>query len=199
MPAPLADVPAIYREAQATQATAVAVSAVGALVIWTAAAFQLFMNPGLQMRWATLAGLLATWCILGVCFPCFVLLSRLETTVDARGISVRLFPLHLAPRTIPWDDIADVQAHTYRPLRDMGGWGARFGFDAEPRAYAVRGSRGILLTFRDGRPPLLLGSQNPHGMVAAIQRARSGGVEEGEKERRRGRVPPYVARVLSSA
>ncbi len=66
----------------------------------------------------------------------------------------------------PLADIEKVEARTYKPLREYGGWGIR-GL-ANHRAYNVSGSQGVELTLRDGRR-ILIGSQKAQELALAIQ------------------------------
>ncbi|GIX06060.1 MAG: hypothetical protein KatS3mg115_0463 [Candidatus Poribacteria bacterium] len=104
----------------------------------------------------------------------FLMTLRLETEVRTDGVYFRLFPLHLRYRRIGLEEIASLEARRYRPIRNFGGWGIRWGrLDGHPaRAYNATGNRGVLFCLRDGRW-ILLGSQRPDELVAAV-RALSG-------------------------
>jgi hypothetical protein len=54
---------------------------------------------------------------------------------------------------------------TYRPIRDYGGWGIRYGRNG--KAYNVSGNRGVMLEFSHGQK-LLIGSQKPGDLANAI-------------------------------
>lgn len=82
--------------------------------------------------------------------------------VRFRGLFVR--------RVMPLAEIRHFEARTYRPIRDYGGWGVRWG--AAGMAYNVSGNRGVELRFSDGKS-LLIGSQRPEELVLAMQ-ARTG-------------------------
>jgi hypothetical protein len=90
--------------------------------------------------------------------------ARLVTEVRPDALYLRFFPL--TQRTIPWSDIASCRARTYRPIREYGGWGVRFGRGG--MAYNVSGDRGVQLELRRGRP-LLVGSLRAEQLAAAIQ------------------------------
>jgi hypothetical protein len=57
---------------------------------------------------------------------------------------------------------------TYRPIRDYGGWGIRYGRGG--KAYNVSGNRGVMLELSDGQK-LLIGSQRPEELANAINLA----------------------------
>ncbi|SFG86703.1 hypothetical protein SAMN04488063_3152 [Halopelagius inordinatus] len=100
----------------------------------------------------------------------FVWSLRLVTEVRDDGLYVRFAPLHRSFRRVPWTAVGSVEATTYRPLREYGGWGIRWRPDAI--AYNVSGSRGVLLT-RPGDRDLLVGSQRPDELATAIRETTS--------------------------
>jgi hypothetical protein len=77
-------------------------------------------------------------------------------------------------RSIVIDEIRCVDVVTYKPFRDFGFWGIRSGRDGE-RALIARGNRGVRLELSDGSK-LLIGSQRPELLAAAIDRALRSGV-----------------------
>lgn len=95
-----------------------------------------------------------------------VLAVRLTTEVRAEGLTVRLSPL--TTRRIGWPDITAASPRTYRPLREYGGWGIRFG--KAGTAYNARGNRGLQLVLTGGER-FLIGSQQPEALLAAITAA----------------------------
>jgi hypothetical protein len=93
---------------------------------------------------------------------------RLITELRPGGLYLRFYPL--TRRVIPFEHIKSCRARTYRPIREYGGWGIRFGFKGN--AYNVSGNRGVQLEFHKGRP-LLIGSQRADELAAAINQGRS--------------------------
>lgn len=85
---------------------------------------------------------------------------------------VRLDPYYR--RSMLIGDIRSVDVVTYRPISDFGFWGIRSGRDGE-RALIARGNRGVRLELSDGSK-LLIGSQRPELLAAAIDRALRSGV-----------------------
>lgn len=108
--------------------------------------------------------------VVGLGLPIGFATIRLDVTVDEDAVRVRLFPL--MRRTIPLGDIAAVEARRYRPVREYGGWGIK-GWSTRKIAYNLRGDEGVDLTLRNGRR-VLLGSQRPAELAAAIRAARGG-------------------------
>jgi len=90
--------------------------------------------------------------------------AKLVTEVRRDGLHVRFFPFHLKYRVFPWAGIKSMEAVTYRPLLDYGGWGIRYG--RKGRAWNARGNRGIMLNFVKDKP-LLVGSQDPDKILSA--------------------------------
>ena len=101
----------------------------------------------------------------GVLFPVVILTAHLKLDVRPEALVYRFFPFHLHDRTILWKDIIRIQKVTYRPLRDFGGWGVRYG--RRGKAYSVSGDQGVLLVLDEGRE-LLIGSKNAPELERAI-------------------------------
>jgi len=107
------------------------------------------------------------WTAFGIAVPALFAVMRLETKVQDDQLGYRFFPIHLSWRMIPRDDIVRAVPATYRPLREFGGWGIRFG--RRGRAYTVSGTGGVWITLRDGRE-FLLGSRRPGELADALTR-----------------------------
>jgi hypothetical protein len=108
-------------------------------------------------------------CIVGMCWGLVWLFEamRLRTEVRRDGLEIRFAPL--LRRHIPLEDIAEAYARTYRPVREYGGWGIRWGPGG--RAYNVKGNEGVQLVLTNGSR-LLIGSQNAGELAEAIRVAR---------------------------
>jgi len=63
------------------------------------------------------------------------------TEVRDDGVYFRFFPLHLSFHRIGLEEIVRFEVQTYRPIRDYGGWGIRYGWKG--KAYNVSGNRGV--------------------------------------------------------
>lgn len=112
-------------------------------------------------------GIFAIGLPLGIAW--LLLAAKLTTTVGEASVHVGLWPLHRRPKRIDLERVSTVEACTYRPLRDYGGWGIRKG--RQGWAYNVSGDRGVRLTYVDGET-LLIGSQRPDELATAITAAR---------------------------
>jgi hypothetical protein len=78
---------------------------------------------------------------------------------------VRFFPFHRNFKRFAFEDFGEYYAREYRPLLEYGGWGIRCGKNG--KAYNVSGKKGLQIIFKNGKK-LLIGSQNPEELVAAI-------------------------------
>ena len=105
-----------------------------------------------------------------------ILSANLETTVDSDAITVA-FHFLWPKRRILVSQVRKAEATKYSPLLDYGGYGVRLGFRGW--AFNVSGDEGVLVETSDGSR-LMIGSQRPKELEAAIERAKR------EQERRAG-------------
>jgi len=103
--------------------------------------------------------------VFGLAFPVLFLVANLTVEVRGDGLYYRFFPFHWSFHRISVETLAKYEVRTYRPIRDYGGWGIRYGRGG--KAYNVSGNRGVMLELSDGRS-LLIGSQKPEDMAGAI-------------------------------
>lgn len=124
------------------------------LIIIAVNGFAGFMTINELISYPTNLGL---W--FGVFVIVFVTISLfffvLETRINEKGIEVRFFPLHFSFITISWNQLEKIEVRQYKPIREFGGWGIRYGFSG--KAYNVSGNIGIQLVFKDGHK-LLIGT-----------------------------------------
>lgn len=106
------------------------------------------------------------WVAFGWLFPLGWLAARLELEVRPDAVHIRYVPF--MARTIDYGAIVSVQAETYQPVREFGGWGIRMWFTRRHIAYSVRGDTGVRLELHGGRT-VLVGSQQPQALANAIQ------------------------------
>ena len=107
------------------------------------------------------------WMLLGgtaVFLAALVAMSRMQTEVTADSVDISMF--YLISESIPHGQIAEHQVLEYRPLREFGGWGLRYG--PSGRAYSMSGSEGVRLVLDDGSQ-VTLGSQNAEALASAIE------------------------------
>ncbi len=92
--------------------------------------------------------------------------SHLVTEVRYNGLFIRYVPFHLSFVEIPLADVQSVDAVTYNPIRDYGGWGIKYGKGG--KAYNVMGNRGVKIVYSNGRH-ILIGSQKPEELAQAVR------------------------------
>ena len=132
----------------------------GAAVIWGRGA-----HPG----WSTgLPIALGLTCMVPMLL--IVLLLRMTTEVHPTECVVWFGWLPTYREVVPLTSIQVVEAVTYRPLRDCGGWGIRCGVAGE-RVLNARGDHGVRLTLVDGNK-ILIGSQRAEELARALDLAR---------------------------
>ena len=112
----------------------------------------------------------------GLAAPLLLMVGLLRLTTEVTPTDVRVWfgwvPTYR--KFVPIGSVQKLEVVTYRPLRDYGGWGVRFGRDGE-RALNARGNRGVRLELTDGTR-LMIGSQQPETLALAIEGAlRPGG------------------------
>ena len=110
--------------------------------------------------------LLGVWILFGILFPILLYSAKLVTEVRKDGLFIQFFPFHFKFNPIPLDDLKEIKASTYNPIKAYGGWGIRYGL--ESNAYNVSGNRGVELVFSD-KKNLLIGSQKPEELAQAIE------------------------------
>lgn len=98
-------------------------------------------------------------------------LVPLTIAASARGVHVSLGGV--LTRDIAAEEIAEVETRRYRPMREFGGWGWRFGIrDRSARAYTTTGATAVVLTLRDGSE-VYLGVADESRCVAALESVRT--------------------------
>ena len=159
--------PRFSEEQRFTQPWLWACVVLGAVAALVAVAVVLFDSADNGTGWP-MAIILA---LVGIGIPLLFVLARLRVDVLADRIEIRYRPF--VARTILLDDVVAAESVTYHPLREYGGWGIK-GWSRRKIAYNVRGDRGALITLADGRT-VLIGSQRPDELAAAIRDGRSTG------------------------
>lgn len=96
----------------------------------------------------------------------FVYLLKLVVIVDESGIHYRFKGIHFREYHIRWEEIESVEAITYKPLREYGGWGIRYGFQG--KAYSVSGNQGIQIHTHKGAR-ILFGTLRPTEFIATVR------------------------------
>jgi hypothetical protein len=143
------------------------VAGVSGISIWSFVQ-QIILGKPFGQNPASDAGVVIIAVIFGPAFPILFYAINLTTEVRSDGLYLRFFPFHLGFRRIPAETLNRCEVQTYRPIRDYGGWGIRYGRGG--KAYNVSGDRGVILGLSDGSR-LLIGSQKPEELVNAIKLA----------------------------
>ncbi|MDJ0806490.1 MAG: DUF6141 family protein [Gammaproteobacteria bacterium] len=92
------------------------------------------------------------------------LFMRLITEVNAEGLCIRFHPLRR--KIVPHSSIRSCESRTYKPIREYGGWGIKYG--PSGWAYNVFGNRGVQLILIDGKR-ILIGSQRCEALEKALK------------------------------
>jgi hypothetical protein len=96
------------------------------------------------------------------------LLLRIElyTKIDSSGIFYKFSPFHKNYKVVEWHNVKKAYVRKYKPIREYGGWGARYGING--KAYNVAGKYGIQIVFNNGKK-LLLGTQKPEELKELLK------------------------------
>jgi hypothetical protein len=97
--------------------------------------------------------------------------ARLETTIDARGISFRFPPFQLKSKNIPFSQIIKWEVGDYNPMKEAGGWGSfKAGKPKEQNpAYIVSGKTALFLHLDNGKR-IILGTQRKDAIQYAMRK-----------------------------
>ena len=96
-----------------------------------------------------------------------ILLIRLKTKIDEKGIYYQFYPINFNEKFIPWSDISQCYIRTYRPLREYGGWGYKMSPFGKGRVTNIRGNKGFQLELKNGKK-LLIGTQKIMGVEKVL-------------------------------
>lgn len=160
----------LFHEVQAFRKSSLFTALLVGSAVATIAGFLLWLNAPPNGFHAGIPLLpLGIGAVVGTAILILVLCAKLTTEVNRSGLYIQYFPFHLSPQRIPLEHVIQIEIKTYRPLRDYGGYGIRYG--AAGKAYNVSGDRGVNLKFTKGRD-LLIGSQRPEELARALQQLR---------------------------
>lgn len=120
--------------------------------------------------WALgLAPMLAITVVLALLF------DRLRIQVTRSTVVASFGTFGWIRKRIPLDDIQEMEAVRYGPIRDFGGWGIRFSWtDPSKRAWTIRGDRALRLRLADGTD-FHLGCAHPQRLMERIRTVRDAG------------------------
>ena len=92
----------------------------------------------------------------------------LNTEVSKTGIRLSWGPFGFIKKSISFESITKVEAVTYRPLAEFGGWGIR-GM-GKKKAWTVRGNRAVRMEMK-GEKVFYLGSDRPERIAEWVRSA----------------------------
>jgi hypothetical protein len=113
-----------------------------------------------QEKIAALLAVLAPILVVGIIY----FAVQLRTRVKDEALQVGLWPF--GGTTISLQEIDSVEIVDYRPLRDFGGWGVRYG--SKGKIYSAQGSKAVKVSGRK-LEPIFIGSQRPQELAAALE------------------------------
>ena len=164
--------PVLFREVQKMDQLCIRLGVgIPVVFLWYGAYQQLFLRKPFGNNPAPDWMMLVLLLVFGVLFPLFVNSLKMITEVRKDGLYVRFRPFHFSFRFFPIKTIRSYEVRTYRPIRDYGGWGIRYGLKGD--AYNAKGNRGVLFEFAEGSKikKLMIGSQVPEKLSEAVGRA----------------------------
>jgi hypothetical protein len=92
---------------------------------------------------------------------------RLDTIITEEGISIRFFPFHLSVKKFAWSNLTKSYVKQYSPIADFGGWGLRYAFSGQGKAYNVSGNMGLQIILADGQK-ILIGTNKPEEITKIL-------------------------------
>jgi hypothetical protein len=136
--------------------------------MWYSAYSQFFLGKAIGNNPPSDTFMVILWFTFGIIFPVFMYSLRLTVEVRYSGLYFQFYPFHLSLKRILFENIKSYEARDYRPLRDYGGWGLRYGLGG--KAYTTHGTRGLMLEYSNGKR-LMFGSQKADEFEAALRLA----------------------------
>lgn len=97
----------------------------------------------------------------------FIWIIHLKSEINATGIHYRFFPFHFKTYTIPWAEIQLAETCTYKPIREFGGWGIKYGYNS--KAFTISGKEGIRITLKN-KKIILIGTKESERAANVIKR-----------------------------
>jgi hypothetical protein len=111
---------------------------------------------------------------MGLLLVVIMILLQMTTEATPGDLHVWFGWIPTYRRLVPIESIRSVEVVTYRPIAEYGFWGIRSGPNGE-RALIARGNRGVRIELTDGSK-LLIGSQKPELLAAALDRSMRTGI-----------------------
>lgn len=101
----------------------------------------------------------------------FLLFAKMKliVKVSESGLCFRFPPLIIKEKMIAKDELSTYQIREYKPLKEYGGWGIRFGRGKIGKAYNVKGNIGMQLELKNGKK-VLFGTQRAEAFLHAMEK-----------------------------
>lgn len=96
-----------------------------------------------------------------------MVLIRMDTKINEKGIYYKFMPLQWRYTHIPWDDIEDAYVRNYEPFYEFFGWGLKG--DKDNRVCSMSGKIGLQIIFRNG-DKILIGTLKKDEIDAVVKR-----------------------------
>lgn len=164
--------PILFREVQKMdQLWVKLIVGVTVVISWYGAYQQLLLRKPFGNNPAPDWMMLVLLLVFGIIFPFFFYSIKMITEVRKEALYIRFYPFHFSFISFPIKTIQKYEVLTYNPIRDYGGWGIRYGLKGT--AYNAKGNKGVRFEFveRGKVKKLMVGSQTPEKLSAAIDRA----------------------------
>lgn len=92
--------------------------------------------------------------LLSIIIPGTIFQWTQKTEIDSSNIKLTIKPF--VNKQISFSDLESWSVRTYKPIKEYGGWGIRFGRNGS--AYNIRGNKGLQLVLKNGKK-ILIGTQ----------------------------------------
>lgn len=113
--------------------------------------------PNLVLYLVLIIGLFTSW---------LVFRFKLLLLVDEEGIHYAFKPLHRKHEMLKWEEIDKCYVRKYKPMREYGGWGWRYGCRGG-RAFNMSGNMGLQIETKSGKK-ILIGTRRPDELQKVI-------------------------------
>jgi len=92
--------------------------------------------------------------LLSIIIPGTIFQWTQKTEINSSNIKLTIKPF--ISKQIPFSDLESWSVRTYKPIKEYGGWGIRFGRNGT--AYNISGNKGLQLVLKNGKK-ILIGTQ----------------------------------------
>lgn len=104
---------------------------------------------------------------IGIMVGVGIFFVKMHTRIDKYSIQVWFSPFKFTRKSFKWNELEKVHTRKYKPVSEYGGWGIR-GLK-KPKAYTIKGNKGVQLKTKKGRY-FLIGTQQPDNVDRVIRR-----------------------------